>query len=295
MPISDQTIRSDFFSRQVFRARTFRRPGVEGARGGLSVVCGGCEHCAPDYRIDRTGFPFWCLELVVQGRGSVTRQGKAAPLQAGTVFVYGPGTAYRMESDARDPLVKYFVDFTGRRAGTLLRELGFRPGHTALVFPPGEAGETFDRLIEAGLKDSPRSARRAALLLEALLVDCADQRVPAGAGVQRAFATYRRCRDILDGLDPAGPAIRSVGATARACHVDPAYLCRLFRRFARASPHRYLMRRRMAAAAACLAEPGILVKQVAERFGFADPYHFSRAFKAIHRVAPTEFLRRHRS
>ena len=33
-----------------------------------------------------------------------------------------------------------------------------------------------------------------------------------------------------------------------------------------------------------------LVKEAAERVGFADPYHFSRAFKAVHGVAPRALL-----
>lgn len=292
---SDRMADPAFFSRQVFRARRFHLPlPSRGEGGGLAVVCGGCEHCAADYRIDRKTFPYWCLELVVQGRGAVRAGGAAQPLRAGSVFVYGPGIAYRMESDPDAPLVKYFADFSGPRARALLRELGFVPGRAASVFPPGEAGEAFDRLIDAGLGGSARAPRRAALLLEALLLGCADARVSAGEAGTRAFATYRRCRDVLDGLDPAGETIRSAAATARACHIDGAYLCRLFRRFARCTAHAHLARLRMAAATARLVQSGVLVKEVAAEFGFADPYHFSRAFKQFHRVAPAEFIRRRR-
>jgi AraC-like DNA-binding protein len=44
-------------------------------------------------------------------------------------------------------------------------------------------------------------------------------------------------------------------------------------------------------AAEFLVEHGGLVKEVAQRVGFADPYHFSRAFKAVHGVAPRALLR----
>ena len=40
-----------------------------------------------------------------------------------------------------------------------------------------------------------------------------------------------------------------------------------------------------------LVENGGLVKEAAQRVGFADPYHFSRAFKAVHGVAPRALLR----
>jgi len=280
----------DFFSSQVLRARLFQR---EGGGGPLSVVCGGCENCAADYRIDRATFPYWCLEFVVAGRGKIRIGKRSELLGPGSIFVYGPRIAYRMESDAENPLVKYFIDFTGRRALPLLRELGFAPGVVEQVFPPGKQAEAFDHLIDAGLSTSPLAGRLTSLLLESLLVRCAEGRVPGGAAEanSRAFATYRRCRDLIDAR---GTSLRGVAQAAAACHVDPAYLSRLFRRFIRCGPHEYLTRKRMEAATQRLAEPGRLVKEVADEFDFADSYHFSRAFKRFHGVPPLEFQRRRR-
>jgi AraC-like DNA-binding protein len=285
-----QRVPDGFFSSQVFRARLFQR---DAGPGPLSVICGGCEHCAADYRIDRVTFPYWCLEFVAAGQGVVRVGKRTTPLGPGSIFVYGPEIAYRMESDAKKPLVKYFIDFTGQRACRLLRDLGFIPGVAGQVFPAGELAETFDRLIDAGLSTSSLAGRQAALLLESLLVRCAEGRLPGGPadGKTRAFATYRRCRDVIDAR---GTALCGVAEAAEACHVDPAYLSRLFRRFARCGPHDYLARRRMEAATQRLAEPGRLVKEVADEFGFADPYHFSRAFKRFHGVPPGEFQRRRR-
>ena len=285
-----QTTTDNVFSSQVFRARIFQR-GV--GREPVSVVCGGCEHCATDYRINRTTFPYWCLEFVVAGSGSVQVGKEAMVLGPGSIFVYGPRIAYRMVSDAEKPLVKYFADFAGRSALTLLRGLNLVPGKAEQVFPPGEVAEAFDRLIDAGLSTTPLAGRQTALLLESLLIRCAEGRLPGGAadGTTQAFATYRRCRDVIDGR---GTALREVAQAAAACHIDPAYLSRLFQRFSNCSPHEYLMHRRMAAAAQWLVEPGRLVKEVADEFGFADPYHFSRSFKRFYGVSPQEFQRRRR-
>jgi AraC-like DNA-binding protein len=51
------------------------------------------------------------------------------------------------------------------------------------------------------------------------------------------------------------------------------------------------MRLKMNLAAERLQQPGTLVKQVAERAGFDDPFHFSRAFKSVFGVAPDIFRR----
>ena len=296
MKISDFKTRGIFFSSQVFRSRIFRRDPNQRTAGGLTVVYGGCEHCATDYQIDRQGFPYWCLEFVVAGRGRLQVGGKVSPriLEPGVVFTYGPKTAYRMESDADRPLVKYFVDFTGARAFSLMRETDLLAGTDAHIFPLGPVAEAFDRLIDAGLDSASYAPRRTALLLESLLLSCADSRVPVGVSESGAFTTYRRCRDMIDELDPTSPILCSVAATACFCHVDGAHLCRLFRRFARVTPYQYMMRRRLEAATERLSGPGCLVKEVAEEFGFSDAYHFSRAFKSFHGLAPALFIRRRR-
>ena len=51
------------------------------------------------------------------------------------------------------------------------------------------------------------------------------------------------------------------------------------------------MRLKMNLAAEWLQQPGALVKQVAERAGFTDQFHFSRAFKSVLGVAPDVFRR----
>ena len=78
---------------------------------------------------------------------------------------------------------------------------------------------------------------------------------------------------------------------AEECHVDAAYLCRLFQRYDRQSPYQFLMRLKMNRAAEWLQQPGSLVKQVAERAGFSDQFHFSRVFKSVFGVAPDLFRR----
>jgi len=47
----------------------------------------------------------------------------------------------------------------------------------------------------------------------------------------------------------------------------------------------------MAFAAQRLAEPDILVKEIAYKLGFDDPFHFSRVFKKVFSISPQSFKR----
>lgn len=278
-----------FFSAQVAEAKRFYLDLTPRPRERLAVACGGLEHCAPDYRIDRKTFPFSSVEFVARGRGALRLGKKAHALSPGTVFSYGPGVAQRISTDATDPLVKYFVDFSGREALPLLKRCGIPPGTLIQTSAPSDLLAIFDDLVRTGQSGSAFARPICALLVELLLHRIAETARPAEEVAPPAFATYERCRRHLQGNFLR---LTGVADAARECHVDPAYLCRLFRRFDRQTPYEFLMRAKMQRAAERLRTPGIMVKEVAAEVGFPDPFQFSRAFKGVYGLSPKEFLAR---
>lgn len=244
---------------------------------------------APEYRIDRKTFPFFSVEFVARGRGELKLGRRRHALSPGTVFAYGPGIAQRIVTDPAEPLVKYFVDFSGRDALPLLRRCGIPPGALTQTSAPSELLAIFDDLVRTGQGGSAFARPICALLVELLLHRIAETARPAEEIAPPAFATYERCRRHLQTyfLRLAG-----VADAARECHVDPAYLCRLFRRFDRQTPYGFLMRAKMQFAAERLRAPGIMVKEVAAEVGFSDPFQFSRAFKGVYGLSPKDFIAR---
>ncbi len=257
----------------------------------LAVVCGGCEHCAPDYEIRRRSFPYWSIEFVARGKGKLTLGGRKQELAPGTLFSYGPGVAQHIVSDPKETLVKYFVDFTGKNAEALLRRNAPKPGTIIQTSAPSEVLALFDDLIRNGLHRTPYTPRILALQVELLVLKIAESAIPFGSAATRAFATYERCRRHIE---QHYGELRTVEQVAAACHVEQAYLCRLFRRFGHNSPYHYLMRLKMNHAADRLLGSDRLVKEVAEEMGFADAYHFSRAFKKVYGLSPSQFVQRGR-
>jgi AraC-like DNA-binding protein len=278
----------EFFSLQVHKARRFYLDLAPPPDSPLAVVCGGCEWCAPEYAIHRATFPYYSIEFVARGQGSLVLAGKHFSLFPGAVFSYGPEIGQDITTDSGDPLQKYFVDFTGLRALPLLRRFGLQPGSFAQVASPGEIQGLFDGLIRDGLKGTGHSAPLGTALLEYLIVKLADLRTPCKVGQTPAFATYQRCRQhIVENFE----RLMSLEQVARECHADRAYLCRLFRRYDQQTPYQLLIRLKMNLAAERLQDPSVLVKQVAAQLGFDDPFHFSRTFKSMFGISPQSFRR----
>jgi AraC-like DNA-binding protein len=278
-----------YFSAQVSQARRFFLDLNPEADDSLTVVSGGCENCRADYVIERPGFEFPAIELVARGRGRLWLEGREAELTPGVVYAYGPGLSHRMESDARNPLVKYFCIFAGKSASALLEECQLSPGKLARVSHPDQIQQVFEDLILHGRGDHPNRARVCTVALQYLLMKINDMMMPFGETGGGAFATYLQCRRYIE---EHYLEVRTLSEVARACHLDLSYLCRLFQRFGRERPNRYLQHLRLSRAAELLQNSGRPVKDVADELGFSDPFNFSRAFQRAFGMPPGRVRRR---
>jgi AraC-like DNA-binding protein len=274
-----------FFSTRVEDAGYFHLNLTPAGRDPLAIVCGGRERCRPDYQVRRQDFRYACIEYVAEGAGEFVLAGRRHALRAGVAFSYGPGVAHRIRTDPANPMTKYFVDFTGREAASLLQaaSLGRAP---VQVSDPVRVRAVFDDLLESGRTGSAAGARICLLLLRLLVARIAELAVTGPAADERALHSYRRCKSHID---RHCIALRRLDEVARACHMDPAYVCRLFKRFGSTTPYRYLVRQKMNRAAELLQDPDMLVKQVADELGFTDPFHFSRSFKKVYGIPPEQF------
>jgi AraC-like DNA-binding protein len=276
----------EFFATAVGRARRFYLDLKPSRAARLVVVCGGREHCSRDYVVQRADFAFHSLEYVARGHGGLTLAGQEHALDPGRLFSYGPGIPHHIRGTPGDAMVKYFVDFAGREARSLLRSAGLAPGSVSRVHPPHVLQAIFDELIEAGLGARRRRAELCTGLLECLALKIQGTQMPGEDPGTLSFLTYQQCREHLE---RHFLRLRTLEETAAECHVSVAHLCRLFRRYDRQTPYQYLLRLKMQFAAECLEQEGCLVKQAAEEAGFADPFHFSRVFKSVLGVSPGAF------
>ncbi len=272
-----------FFSAQVSQARRIFLDLAPAADCDLAVVCAGCEYCRQDYEINRAGFPFPIIEFVARGQGHLWLDGQEYALMPGTVFAYGPQMAHRIRSDERNLLVKYFCVFAGAGALELMNQCQLGLGRVVRVPHPEQIQQVFDDLILHGRGDHANRARLCTVALQYLIMKIGDVAMPYGETASRAFATYQQCRNYIE---EHYAEVHTLGEVAEACHVDLSYLCRLFQRFGRERPKRYLQHLRLNRAAELLQNTGRPVKDVADELGFSDAFNFSRAFQRAFGMPP---------
>lgn len=290
---ADPAALPSFISRQVTQARRyfFNLDPPPGGRG-VQIVCGGCECVRVDYAVGRPGFPFYTVEFVAEGHGTLEIAGERHRLAPGTVFAYGPGVAHQMQGDGAAPMLKYFVSFVGQAARRLLAGGALRLGGALQLASFQEVREVFELLQREGSNDRRLGPQLCAALLPVLLLKIDEHALfssASGPAEPRALETFQRARRVLEARFLR---LRSAEEAAAACHINASYLCRLFRRFAHTTPYRFLVKLKMDRAAECLLDERMRVKEVAASLGFADAFHFSHTFKRVHGISPERFAQR---
>ncbi len=277
-----------FISQQVYDGRYFFLDLTPSPKVELAIVCGGKERCTPTYEIDRENFPYFAIEFVAEGEGELSMNGQQYRLLPGSVFAYGPGIPFQIRSRGPKSLVKYFITFTGTSALQLSKSSGLIAKSPQQLVRTRWVHDVYEQLLESGTYPR-RVARRHCLLLLRLLA----LRLEADARsfeetASTAFETYCRSRRYIEENYRSLAGIREV---AKACKIAPAYLSRLFQRFAQEGPYQFLVRLKMDCAADLFAKAELSVGDASQALGFTDPYHFSRVFKRVHGMSPRTFSR----
>jgi AraC-like DNA-binding protein len=275
-----------YMSSQVADARRFYLSMAERGADAIRVVSGGWERCAADYSIVRTGFPYLTLEFVAAGAGTLRMGGRTHALCRGSVFAYGPRIGHAIATDADDRLSKYFVNLAGRRAPAMFEAAAVPPGAMRAVAAIDEVQAAYEQLLFAGRRGTETSSKMANLQAQILLLLVSEVRLPSPGRANAALHTFVRCRELAE---ESFLALDTAEDLAKACHVAPEYLSRLFVRFAGQPPYRFLMRLKMHHAAMLLEQHLLLVREAADAVRM-DPFQFSRAFKRVHGLSPIAFL-----
>ncbi|MBG88071.1 MAG: AraC family transcriptional regulator [Verrucomicrobiales bacterium] len=279
----------DYFSKQVTDARRWFLTLPKPQERGLVTVSVGCERCLPDYVIERDTFDFEAMEFVAEGEGSLNLDGNVHTLKPGVAFTYREHVQHRIENTSRSPMLKYFLDCGGQLARPRFDDSTVGGGRVVQVGAVAEIVELFELIIANAMSETRYSSAICSALVETLLLKVSEKSITGGSADTRAWATYERIRRHMQ---DHYLRLRSMAEVAVETGVDPAYLSRVFRRFHRISPYKFLMRLKMSHAASLLLNPDSLVKEVAAELKFDDPFHFSRSFKSVYGISPEQFIRR---
>lgn len=227
---------------------------------------------------------------IITGSAKCSFDGQCIEAPAGTVLLGRPGMTDRYDWDTQQRTLLAFFHFSydysegdwpelktwpvSRRIGEedILRTLFRYVIGLARTDKPGK-----EVLLESAV----------ALMLRSFLTDSSavllepHQDLPEA--IQKSLKAIRKAM----ATDPVTPV--TLPGLARAAHVSPEYLCRLFRRHLNLGPLECAALARLERAASLLVRSNLAVKEIADAVGFASPYHFSTKFRSVYGVSPRNY------
>lgn len=259
--------------------------------GELGLVACGMERCdggvtyGPDLR------DCWHLHAVSSGTGTLHAGGQTFHPGPNQLFLLKHAETVSYTADQNDPWNYCWMTYQGTLARQLSEQIGFTSG-VYVLDSAVEAKAFFDlvsRMQEYPEMNRISDLRRRGILLEYLSLAMEATETPTQRMERRMEydpqVYVQRAVDFIH----YNYATITVGDVTDFIGFSRSYFSTLFRRCKGVSLQAYLLDYRMQQARRLLTDTGLSVQEIAQRVGYPDPLHFSRAFRRTAGVSPTEY------
>lgn len=232
------------------------------------------------------------LLLIIGGKGSFTLDRKKYPVRDGLLFYIRAGLPHTIEIDEAEPIYFYSVHFSyvsiGYDDGAW--SIGKAPDGLPLpqvrALPNGYLVEdAFRRLTSAWSAKQPGYEPLARAGLQQLLYEIFVQ---VKRQHQNHAVTLKVEKVIQHMREHLGERL-TLAELSDLVHLSTYYLTRVFKQATGYTVIEYFNKLKMDKAKELLVDGDKKIKEVALQLGFADEFYFSRTFKRIEGVSPSEF------
>lgn len=257
----------------------------EGREYVLYLEMAGVSWCDGTYRIARTCSPVSVFEYVMEGRGTVTVDGRSFQAVKGDVYILHRGSNHCYFSDGADPWVKIWINIDGPLVDALVRAYGLQGVNHVRGLDIRDLLEEICRLARAGHGSPDDVFAQTALVFHRLV-----SRIHAFVHREEG-ARSREAAAMKLWLDRHVYERTSMAEIAAQVYKSPSQAIRIYRREYGVTPVDYLLGRRIETAKLLLCNTNLPVKEIAFRLHFADEHYFSNYFKKRTGVAPQYYRR----
>jgi len=276
----------------------------EGGDGqDLCILFAGHSQTKPGHQNGPRVFDYYLIHVVLSGRGTFECEGSRWSLAAGDSFVIEPGKLVTYRADARDPWFYRWIAVKGERAGELLARCGIDWKHPVVrgAGPPGEADRAaggrpaparwIERTEKAFRQQRPGGDLAAEGHFHLLLADFAALLAPnppaEPRGLTRVELHMRQAAQRL--MAQFAEPVR-IDQLAEQFGYSRSYFSKMFKKVNRVTPAAFLTSLRTGKARQMLRErPDLSVEQIAHSVGYQDALYFSKQFKKVHGLSPSEY------
>lgn len=227
----------------------------------------------------------YSLHYVISGRGYIKTRDKMFTIEEGQSFLIYPKEEYYYYPDEGNPWEYVWIDFHGQEGDRLVSLTGFSADNPTMTVDSDVRTyynvivETKDRIQ----KEEQERAKLHFLLTKYFRKGLEKEQSHRKDYIQLAeeyVSNYFWRSDL------------SIPEIAEALHIDRTYLYRLVKGKFRMSPSQYLTEFRIEKAGELLEQGNLPIQTVAGSVGYEDALYFSKIFKKIKGVSPSDYRKR---
>jgi AraC-like DNA-binding protein len=223
-----------------------------------------------------------CLSMLLTkgGEARVDVDGKLITHRPGTIVVYAQGARIQETAGKRLPWHVRYLMVLGPWASVVARQMTER-NENVFVYDP--APQRWQRLLSEAIDFAFMQSKGWQWMFASRLSEFAGVMTQHPSPPGEPKGMLERLETLID---RAPERSWRMSELCQALGVSASTLSHRFREIAGEAPATWVRRRRLEVARRML-QQGLSVVQVSERLGFANPFHFSRAFKSFAGVPPS--------
>lgn len=269
-----------------FQCNPFRP--LEGNPASIHLLFWGKEDCVPGHTVGPGVRDVYKIHFIHKGKGIVRVGADTLELVAGQGFLIIPDVVYYYEADDADPWTYSWIGFQGEDVPELLSRTYLTP--TSPVFPMDNKimPTLYEQLASASLSQIALDLRLSSIFYDFLAtwVETTQNNLPK---MSMSRGQDRYVHQTLEFLHAHFCEDISLAHHAESMGIDRKHLSVLFKKALDVPPREYLMHYRMNKACELLGTGKYTVGEVARSVGYQDPLLFSRMFKKVKGMPPSNY------
>lgn len=265
----------------------------------LRVYQSGTEQCAPGHSFGPVRRQHYLFHYITSGSGTLRWEDadgsvREQRLSAADGFLIFPDQICTYTADAETPWSYMWIEFDGLRVQENLQSTYLSRNTPVYRGAPADMREHMVREMFYVCADNPdpqifHIIAHLYLFLAYLTESARAVQVERGSKIRDHYV-----RTALDFIEANYAAPISIEDIAAQCGIDRSYFGKIFHDVMGQPPRRFLLQYRMTRASALLQTTDLPIADVGSCVGYDNPLHFSRAFKNIHGVSPSDWRTEHR-
>ena len=249
------------------------------------VTCFGITFPTPDYYIKRQRVGGYILEHVLEGKGYVIVNGNKYTVEAGDTYLLKSDESVEYFSDTKNPYKKMWINFQGPLPTQCISIYKLRD----TVYKNVDLTELFEQLYqldEISTDVSEIHYEFANIIVQMIL--------KLAKSVENNTFVPKNVNHIRLTLNASIYKSFNLDELCKTLFLSKSEIIRIFKNSYGVTPYQYLLDLKISTAKTILENGTASIKEIADKFCFSSPYHFSELFKQKVGVSPLKYRKQSR-